>query len=286
LNEKRLVKDFLCDVHKLKDLKDINKKQKDRLTFSIRMEKDKQEGAAHEEYKFNTLRPLEDFIRPEDTNSPRQTGYEHGHIRSLLKLDVYGPASSQLANRERAIGKVPRTPNMDRYSVSEAANGPCSPTSRVSTASTVSSYEFAEVRGGKNTMAKRALKYNTNDHSSLFGTAVNGSSNVDMRQMHNMFHQSSNSIVDERDVLLVTRSSPAAAVAAGDKLMVNFHHTFSNPTTAALLTQEGRRRTSSTLPESCGSFQGRGISSVDRLPLDPLLKRTLWFKTFTKNEQV
>lgn len=289
MNEKRRIKDFLCDVHKLKDLGDINTTRKNRLSFSIRAEKDKQEGVVHEEYNYNTLRPLEDFIRPEDTNSPRQTGYEHGHIRSLLKLDVYGPASSQLANRERAIGKVPHTPNMDRYSVSEAPNGPSSPTSRVSTASSVNSYEFTEARRGKNTMAKRALKYNTNGNSSaLLSSVSNGGSNVDMRQMRGMFHQSSNSIADAEDALLVTRSTAAAAEAAGDKLMVNFHHTFGNPTTAALLSssQQQGHRASSTLPESRGSYRGQGISSVDRLPLDPLLKRTLWFKTYTKNEQV
>ncbi len=47
---------------------------------------------------------MEDFIRPEATDSARLTGYEHGHVRSLLKLDVYGPASSMLASQERSMG--------------------------------------------------------------------------------------------------------------------------------------------------------------------------------------
>ena len=46
------------------------------------------EKAEIEELQFNNLAPIEDFLRPTSVTTPRQTGYETGHIRSLLKTDI------------------------------------------------------------------------------------------------------------------------------------------------------------------------------------------------------
>ncbi len=110
----KVVKDLLCDMHKDKDTSDIDKNKSMKYTFSIKRESDLKEKLEHEEKMFNSLHPLEDFVRPENPVSPRQTGYEHGHIRSLFKLDTYGPTSSRLNTGDRESGRLP-LPNVDRY---------------------------------------------------------------------------------------------------------------------------------------------------------------------------
>lgn len=108
-------KNLLGDMHQLKDPKDIDKSKK--FTRSILFEKDQEESMTLKDYQFQTLKPVEDFVRPDDQFSPRQTGYEHGHIRSLLKLDTYGPSGSRSISREREQGNLPRSPNVDRHIV-------------------------------------------------------------------------------------------------------------------------------------------------------------------------
>jgi hypothetical protein len=110
----KVVKDLLGDMHKDKDVNDIDKQKAMKYTFSIKRESDLREKLEHEEKMFNSLQPLEDFVRPENPVSPRQTGYEHGHIRSLFKLDTYGPTSSRLNTGDRESGRLP-LPNVDRY---------------------------------------------------------------------------------------------------------------------------------------------------------------------------
>lgn len=110
--QQHMVRDLLADMHKTKDTEDIDKTKK--YTFSIKSETQLREQKAHEEMMFNKLKPLDDFIRPDDATSPRNTGYEHGHIRSLFKLDTYGPANSVIVAAERESGKLP-LPNVDRY---------------------------------------------------------------------------------------------------------------------------------------------------------------------------
>jgi hypothetical protein len=70
--------------------------------------------------KNENSQPLEDFVRPEDSCTRRSTGYEKGHIRSMLKLDTYGPVSSVVAWKNRDLGIVPFSPNFDRFLVSES----------------------------------------------------------------------------------------------------------------------------------------------------------------------
>lgn len=131
------MKNLIGDMHQLKDFNDIDKSKK--FTRSILFEKNKQDSITLKDYQFQTMKPVEDFVRPEDQFSPRQTGYEHGHIRSLLKLDAYGPAGSRAISRERELGNKPRSPNVDRHLVlspdsTMRANGNGSLSSRASTA--------------------------------------------------------------------------------------------------------------------------------------------------------
>lgn len=114
------MKDLIGDMHQLKDFNDIDKAKK--FTRSILFEKEKEDTMSLKEYQFQTMKPIEDFIRPDDQFSPRITGYEHGHIRSMLKLDVYGPAGSSRITQERETGTLPRSPNVDRHIVLSANN--------------------------------------------------------------------------------------------------------------------------------------------------------------------
>ena len=88
LNEGRILNDFLAGMHGLQDQRDLNPLKVNRLTYSRRQERDLMEKAEIEELQFNNLAPIEDFLRPTSVTTPRQTGYETGHIRSLLKTDI------------------------------------------------------------------------------------------------------------------------------------------------------------------------------------------------------
>ena len=56
-----------------------------------------------------------DFI---DTRNPvkdrNQTGYNRGHIRSILQLEAFGPQQSDAVREERSRGSLPQSPNTDR----------------------------------------------------------------------------------------------------------------------------------------------------------------------------
>eukprot|EP01040_Poterioochromonas_malhamensis_P015943 gene15943-17967_t len=111
IQEKQL-KDLLGTMHPTKDVDDIDKSKK--WTFSIRKELDLKEHDNLEDYHFRNMTPIEDFVRPGDTSAPRQTGYEHGHIRSLFHLDTYGPTSSKQTLGSRKAKRLPKG-NVDRY---------------------------------------------------------------------------------------------------------------------------------------------------------------------------
>ena len=115
VHHRMLVKDLLGEMHQLKDFNDIDKTKK--FTRSILYEQEKEKSINLKEYHFQTMKPIEDFVRPDDQFSPRITGYEHGHVRSLLKLDVFGPASSAAVEKEREQGILPRSPNVDRHTL-------------------------------------------------------------------------------------------------------------------------------------------------------------------------
>ena len=83
-----VLNDFLAGMHGLRDQRDLNPLKVNRLTYSRRQERDKIEKEELEELQYNNLSPIEDFLRPTSVCTPRQTGYEGGHIRTLLKTDT------------------------------------------------------------------------------------------------------------------------------------------------------------------------------------------------------
>lgn len=87
LKQRKEIKDLLEEMHPMKDPYDLEIiQQKKRLTYSRRRREDAIEKKEREETAFQSLQPIEDFLRPQDSASPRITGYDHGHIRSLLKV--------------------------------------------------------------------------------------------------------------------------------------------------------------------------------------------------------
>lgn len=115
------MKDLIKDMHLTKDLKDIDRTKTGRYTFSRLTERLLRDKQNLDEYKFETMPPVEDFVRPDDTESRRNTGYDHGHVRSLMKLDIYGPAASRQSYRDRSVGKLP-TNNVDKYAILDPKN--------------------------------------------------------------------------------------------------------------------------------------------------------------------
>ena len=255
LKERIKLKDYLSDMHKLKDMDDINTLKKSRLTFSRRRFEDAKMHQEMEDYKYNTMKPIDDFVQPEDPSVKRNTGYEPGNIRSLLKLDVFGPASSKRAEHERAIGKAPPSPNVNRIAVIEDRVNSAETRHSSASESTYNSYEFAKVKDRKHMKSKRALRLGTKPEFD----------SVDLKHMRDLFHESSNKDID-------------------DKEMVNFMKTFNNPITSEMV-EHNDPHASRVKPGTLG-YHGTAISTADRLPMDPLLKRTLWFKTYQKNEKV
>jgi len=113
VHHQQIMKNLLGDMHPLKDPGDLDKKHK--YTRSIKYDKDISDRMALDEYHFQTMPPIEDFLRPGSPVTPRSLGYEPGHIRSLLKLDTYGPAESVNLQKMRDSGLLPITPNIDRH---------------------------------------------------------------------------------------------------------------------------------------------------------------------------
>jgi hypothetical protein len=145
--ELKRMQPLLGTMHPDKDPGNIDCSKK--YHHSILLEKQQRDQERLDTLHFEHMPPMEDFLRPQDTSSPRSTGYEPGHIRSLLKLDTYGPTNSRQLSRERDISNLP-LPNVDRYarlhpdhqlsvgSRSGSIGGLSSPTS--SRASTAQSY--------------------------------------------------------------------------------------------------------------------------------------------------
>lgn len=74
----------------------------------------------------------EDFVKPKNPVSDRQTGYNRGHVRSILEFDTFGPEHSAKVCQQREEGSVPSSPNSDRYS--QQSRSPSPNGSRASTA--------------------------------------------------------------------------------------------------------------------------------------------------------
>ena len=57
---------------------------------------------------------VEDFLQPRSLTGSRSTGYNRGHIRSILELDTFGPHHSEVVTDARLNGTLPMSPNIDR----------------------------------------------------------------------------------------------------------------------------------------------------------------------------
>ena len=137
-NQKHLIRDYLSTMHPYSDPDDRGR------TYTVSRLKLKQE-------QVDPL-PMEDFLKPEDPTRPRSTGYTHGHVRSMLHFDSFGPHSAERNRQAREVGLLPDSPNVDREAaLGKASHGDSrspSPTLRPDSpgASTVSTVEEEEPR--------------------------------------------------------------------------------------------------------------------------------------------
>lgn len=122
-NQKHLVRDYLYDMHPSYDPNDIRGTVYNRSILKIRSEQ-KQRGSKNDinnDYHSNnndeldskSVDTLDDFLATDPTR-PRSTGYSRGHLRSIAKVDTFGPTDSLLKSEERDSGLLP-APNTDRY---------------------------------------------------------------------------------------------------------------------------------------------------------------------------
>jgi hypothetical protein len=57
----------------------------------------------------------EDFVKPQNPIAKRTTGYNKGHIRTMLQLDTFGPEHHKRVTESRQRGTTPHSPNPDRF---------------------------------------------------------------------------------------------------------------------------------------------------------------------------
>jgi hypothetical protein len=102
--QKHIVRHFLHDIHQSPKK---NKSRRPQTTSVI----DNSKG-------------LKDFLEPNSpTESRKSTGYNKGHIRTMLKLDTYGPAHADSVREERSQGSLPTSPNTDRFATTSPPRG-------------------------------------------------------------------------------------------------------------------------------------------------------------------
>jgi hypothetical protein len=199
--EAQLMKDLIGTMHPYKDPLNIDKTKK--YNYSIKSEQAQLETKQMEELRYQQLKPIEDFLTPGDVLSPRVTGYEPGHVRSLFKLDVYGPANSLLATEERVVTGVLPPPNVDRYSrlqtpselrrsLSRSSRAMSPSSSRASTAHSAVSRSFDNYNSLNNTFRSRARA----THQELLIEP----------SMRSLFHQSSADYLGQKNSLTLPSS--------------------------------------------------------------------------------
>lgn len=132
-NQKHLIRDYLSTMHPYSDPDDRGR------TYTVSRLKSREAQ----------LDPMEmgDFLQPEDPTRPRSTGYTHGHVRSMLHFDNFGPHSAERNRQAREVGLLPDSPNIDREAAIEKGGSRSpSPTFRPDSpgASTVSTVEDEE----------------------------------------------------------------------------------------------------------------------------------------------
>ena len=112
-NQKHLIRNYLNSMHPYSDPQDRGRTySQSRLK---RVDKDLSPP------------PMGDFLQPEDMTRPRSTGYNSGHVRSMLKLDSYGPESAKRNRYAREVGLLPDSPNLDREKAIETVSRSSSP---------------------------------------------------------------------------------------------------------------------------------------------------------------
>jgi len=124
-NQKHLVRDYLYDMHPNYDPNDIGGTVYNRSILKIRSEQKQRSSIKNDNNNNNnntnnddeldskSVDTLEDFLATDPTR-PRSTGYSRGHLRSIAKVDTFGPTDSLLKSEERDSGFLP-APNTDRY---------------------------------------------------------------------------------------------------------------------------------------------------------------------------
>lgn len=128
--QKHMIKDYLLEMHMYHDPRDIahrpyttsrlkrnhenHQQQQQHFHASQRVSIDNFSNYSSNNNE-GKLEVLQDFLQPDDAVRPRTSGYNRGHIRSILGLDVYGEQSSKDKNDARATGILPLSPTADRY---------------------------------------------------------------------------------------------------------------------------------------------------------------------------
>jgi len=111
-HQKHLVRDYLYDMHPYYDPHDIGGTVYNRSILKIRAEQRCKSN--NNEDDINNKEVMEDFLEAADPIRPRSTGYSRGHLRSIAKVDTFGPADSLQKTQQRELGLLP-PPNIDRY---------------------------------------------------------------------------------------------------------------------------------------------------------------------------
>lgn len=309
LNERRNVNTLLKGMHGLKDLDDLDRKKAARITFSINAAKDKKEKEEHADLMYKNLLPLDDFVRPEDTDSPRHTGYEMGHIRSLMKTSTYGPSSSALASLERELGLLPEhTPSIDRYRKDSDIRTDAGSTlgsrgsSRInsrqarsiagSRASSRAGSRNSNIKGSITTgMDSMELSQNTHYNQRVLTSETNGSTTTGDNAL---ITTGSNNSVDgskkqqrfadlENNTVGAESSTSALSydltTMQGD-MQGLFHHT------SYMLTGDlNFGRTEPAPAAGTLGYYGPAYTEGERALVDPILKRRQWYKSLKEREK-
>lgn len=279
-------------MHELRDFKDINKSRI--YTRSILLKKRSKEDEELEKYQYEHMHPLEDFVRPYDLESRRSTGYEYGHVRSLLKLDTFGPTNSASILKRRAEGELPASPNLDRHNLispeHELKPSTLVPISSANSSRASSADDSSNYRGAFPSLqslrrnAERKARASTSPHQDERQSikAVKGNNDV------------SDYVMQKNADLLVIQHDQRSETS-GRMSMYSQITSFAGPalTASRSVYSSSRPETSSSRVGSRGSarfpdssFHGVAITEKERILKDPFLRRREWYKSYTRRLEV
>ena len=306
VHHQQIMKNLLGDMHPLKDPGDLDKTHK--YTRSIKYDKDISARMALDEYHFQTMPPIEDFLRPGSPVTPRSLGYEPGHIRSLLKLDTYGPAESLNLQKLRDSGLLPITPNVDRHKlISPYYDLRPSSTLRPRSSSindgssTVSSTTY----DGAFPSLKNFLKLNEEKKTKKLSLSTEFIVREDKRAStsNSSKKSSAGDRPGSRTSSPTRRSSPSGdkgrrskgkrylPVSVVDEVhsihskqeTLSSYDNFSIPHSAGPAQLSNRTKSGKFLPQT---FPGMALTTEDRLLGDPFLRRTTYAKAYVNTKKV